>query len=58
VYHSRWCVKVGVPQVRNFGCPFTQVSVTRGDHEGFDILSFESGGTERLVEVKTTGFGR
>lgn len=35
-----------------------QVSVTRGDHEGFDILSFETGGAERLVEVKTTGFGR
>lgn len=34
-----------------------QVSVTRGDHEGFDVLSFEGDGRERLVEVKTTGFG-
>jgi hypothetical protein len=35
-----------------------QVSATRGDYEGFDILSFEPDGAERLVEVKTTGFGR
>lgn len=35
-----------------------QVSRTRGDGEGFDILSFESDTRERLIEVKTTGFGR
>jgi hypothetical protein len=35
-----------------------QVSSTRGDGEGFDILSFESDTRERLIEVKTTGFGR
>jgi hypothetical protein len=34
-----------------------QVSRTRGDHEGFDVLSFESNGRERLIEVKTTAFG-
>jgi hypothetical protein len=34
------------------------VAETRGDHEGFDILSFEPTGAERLVEVKTTSFGR
>ena len=33
------------------------VSLTRGDGGGFDILSFEQGGTERFIEVKTTGFG-
>lgn len=33
------------------------VSKTRGDHEGFDVLSFESDGRERLIEVKTTAFG-
>ncbi len=27
------------------------------DYEGFDILSFETNGKERLIEVKTTGFG-
>lgn len=34
------------------------VSETRGDHLGFDVLSFEPDGRERLVEVKTTAFGR
>lgn len=34
------------------------VSQTRGDGLGFDILSFEPGGEERFVEVKTTNFGR
>jgi len=34
------------------------VSETRGDHMGFDILSFEDDGKERLIEVKTTAFGR
>lgn len=32
-------------------------SKVRGDHEGFDILSFEENGTERLIEVKTTKYG-
>lgn len=34
-----------------------QVSRTKGDHEGFDVLSFETDGRERLIEVKTTAFG-
>ena len=34
-----------------------RVSVTEGDGAGFDILSFERGGRERLIEVKTTGYG-
>lgn len=29
----------------------------RGDHEGYDILSFEASGAERLIEVKTTKYG-
>jgi hypothetical protein len=33
------------------------VSVTRGDGLGFDVLSFETDGRERLIEVKTTTFG-
>ena len=28
-----------------------------GDHEGYDILSFEENGAERLIEVKTTQYG-
>mgnify|MGYP003381927593 FL=1 len=29
----------------------------RGDYEGYDILSFEENGAERLIEVKTTKYG-
>jgi hypothetical protein len=32
-------------------------SRVRGDGEGFDILSFEDSGRERLIEVKTTKYG-
>jgi hypothetical protein len=32
-------------------------SKIRGDHEGYDILSFEESGAERLIEVKTTKYG-
>lgn len=32
-------------------------SKVRGDHEGYDILSFEASGEERLIEVKTTKYG-
>ncbi|MGH9472835.1 MAG: DUF3883 domain-containing protein [Terriglobales bacterium] len=34
------------------------VSASRGDGAGYDILSFEESGKERLIEVKTTAFGR
>jgi hypothetical protein len=33
------------------------VASTRGDGLGFDIASFDVDGRERLIEVKTTGFG-
>jgi hypothetical protein len=33
------------------------VSRTQGDGLGYDILSYETDGRERLIEVKTTGFG-
>lgn len=33
------------------------VSATRGDGDGFDILSFDESGQERLIEVKTTKYG-
>jgi hypothetical protein len=33
------------------------VAVSQGDHLGYDILSFEESGRERLIEVKTTQFG-
>jgi hypothetical protein len=34
-----------------------RVSITRGDGLGYDILSFEEPGRERLIEVKTTNYG-
>lgn len=34
------------------------VSVTKGDGLGYDILSFEESGKERLIEVKTTAFAK
>lgn len=34
------------------------VSVSKGDGLGYDVLSFEANGKERLIEVKTTTFGR
>jgi len=45
------------------GCEFLahrieHTSKVRGDHEGYDVLSFETDGTERLIEVKTTKYGR
>ncbi|MBK8250120.1 MAG: DUF3883 domain-containing protein [Gemmatimonadetes bacterium] len=33
------------------------VADTRGDGLGYDVLSFEESGKERLIEVKTTKFG-
>ena len=33
------------------------VAATQGDGLGYDILSFENDGRERLIEVKTTAFG-
>ena len=33
------------------------VAQTKGDAEGYDILSYEESGRERLIEVKTTGLG-
>ena len=34
------------------------VSRTQGDGAGFDILSYERSGADRLIEVKTTKYGR
>ena len=35
-----------------------QVSRTRGDGLGYDVLSFDESGKERFIEVKTTAFGK
>ncbi|MGH8699954.1 MAG: DUF3883 domain-containing protein [Burkholderiales bacterium] len=34
------------------------ISVTQGDGLGFDVLSFDQNGRDRLIEVKTTSFGK
>lgn len=34
------------------------ISSTLGDGAGFDVLSFESSGLERFIEVKTTSFSK
>lgn len=34
------------------------VSQTKGDGLGYDVLSYEADGRERLIEVKTTNFGK
>lgn len=34
-----------------------RVSETRGDGLGFDVLSFDESGSDRLIEVKTTAYG-
>lgn len=46
----------------NLGCEslaskIEHVAKSRGDAEGFDILSYEKSGMERLIEVKTTKYG-
>lgn len=50
-------------RLRTLGSPklsdkVEQVSQTKGDGLGFDVLSFEPGGRERFIEVKTTAFGK
>ncbi len=41
---------------RNLADRIEHVARTTGDYLGFDILSFETNGTERLIEVKTTRY--
>jgi hypothetical protein len=46
--------RIGEPRLAENVQP---VALTLGDHLGYDILSFERDGRERLIEVKTTRFG-
>lgn len=43
---------------KNLGDRVQHVAVTQGDGLGYDVLSFENDGRERLIEVKTTAFGQ
>lgn len=52
---ERWrLVQLGVGQLAE---KVEHVSKTQGDGLGYDILSFESDGSEKFIEVKTTAFG-
>lgn len=42
----------------NLAAKIEHISMTKGDGAGFDILSFEESGRERLIEVKTTKYGQ
>lgn len=52
---ERWrLVQAGVGQLAE---KVKHVSAEEGDGLGYDIQSFEVDGTDRFIEVKTTGFG-
>jgi hypothetical protein len=52
---ERWrLIQLGVGQLAE---KVEHVSQTQGDGLGYDIRSFESDGSERFIEVKTTSFG-
>ncbi|WP_066707098.1 DUF3883 domain-containing protein [Curvibacter delicatus] len=41
----------------NLAAKIEHTAKVHGDHAGYDILSFEDSGVERLIEVKTTKYG-
>ncbi len=54
--YEHWrLVELGAPRLAD---RVQHVSLTRGDGLGYDVLSFDTSGRERLIEVKTTSFGR
>ena len=56
VQFEHWrLIELGQPRLAD---KVEHVSKSKGDGLGYDILSFESDGKERFVEVKTTTFGR
>lgn len=56
VQFERWRLIHG--GLTKFADKVEHVSETKGDGLGFDVLSFESSGRERLIEVKTTAFAK
>lgn len=53
-YEKEYLVSVGKHDLAK---RVEHVSRTTGDYLGFDILSFETDGCEKLIEVKTTRYG-
>lgn len=52
------CARLTHAGRENLADRIEHVSHTIGDHVGFDIRSFENDGSDRFVEVKTTGYGK
>lgn len=56
VNYERWrLISSGEEQLAD---KVEHVAQTRGDGLGFDVLSYDTTGRERLIEVKTTSFGK
>lgn len=56
VQFEHWrLISLGQPRLAD---KVDHVSQSKGDGLGYDVLSFESDGQERFIEVKTTTFGR
>ena len=56
VQFEHWrLIQLGQPRLAD---KVNHVSQSRGDGLGYDVLSFETDGQERFIEVKTTTFGR
>ncbi len=56
VHFERWrLISGGHEQLAN---KVEHVAQTQGDGLGYDVLSFDTTGKERLIEVKTTSFGK
>lgn len=56
VHYEHWrLIQLGKPLLAD---RVNHVSKSKGDGLGYDVLSFETDGKERLIEVKTTTFGR
>lgn len=54
-YESERLYQAGKKKLSN---KIDHVSKTQGDGLGYDILSYEEDGKERLIEVKTTSYGK
>ena len=54
IYEQARLIHLGKEQLAS---KIEHTAKVRGDYEGYDILSFEESGRERLIEVKTTKYG-
>ena len=60
---EKFVVELETRRLHGLGCntladKVEHAAATRGDGLGFDVLSFEPDGREKLIEVKTTAFGQ